>query len=67
MLEVIHGKFYAGVMIVGEPDYLSSIDKMAIGSNGAASIEYLERLPASRVISINDTIKAVAEELKNGK
>lgn len=67
MLEVIHGKFYAGVAIVGDPDYLSKIDRMAIGSNGAVSIEYLEGLSSSRVMSINESIKSAVDELKNGK
>jgi len=54
-------------MIIGQPNYLEQIDRLAIGLHGATTIQYLEGLPVERVMSINKTVEAVAEELKNGK
>jgi len=41
-------------MIVGESSYVDEIYKMALGSNGAVSIEYLMSIDGDSVFRINE-------------
>lgn len=54
-------------MLIGDSSYISELIRIAIGSNGAVSFEYLENSGCSIVRQINDVIKQVSSEVYSGK
>ena len=67
MLKNVYRKFHLGVMTIGEPGYLSKLYRLAIGTSGAVSIDYLVGLPVDQVIAIDTVANRVAEEMRSGQ
>jgi len=67
VLEGVHWKFYESMTIVGDPDYRENITRIALNSNGAIQLDYIESVSGVKAKEIEKVMVEMSKEYKNGE